>query len=197
MHEIKTIFDDTKGRLGARKINVLLAQKGIRTSAGRVSNLMKEMNLESVYKKKSVRYNFIPSIKPTKDLINRSYKQTEPNKVWVSDITYLYVNYKPYYLCTIIDLFSRKVIAYNISDKMKAWLVVKTLDYAYKKRKPELGLVFHSDQGRQYHSYEFRSALKSRRILQSFSNPGCPYDNAVAESFFSIAKSRRSIPMVL
>jgi len=186
--EIKTIFEETKGRLGARKINVLLAQKGIRTSAGRVGTLMKEMNLESVYKKKSVRYNFVPTMKPTKDLINRSFTQTEPNKVWVSDITYLYVNYKPYYLCTIIDLFSRKVIAYNISDKMKASLAVKTLAEAYKLRKPKLGLVFHSDQGRQYHSYEFRSALRSRRILQSFSNPGCPYDNAVAESFFRSLK---------
>jgi len=97
---------------------------------------MKEMKLESVYKKKSVRYNFIPATKPTKDLINRNYEQFEPNKVWVSDITYLYVNYKPYYLCTIIDLFSRKVVAYNISDKMNAVFVVKALEYAYKTRKP-------------------------------------------------------------
>lgn len=72
---------------------------------------------------------------------------------------------------------------------MKTALVTKTLIDAYELRNPELGLVFHSDQGCQYHSYEFRWELKNRRIIQSFSNPGCPNDNAVAESFFRSLKA--------
>jgi len=187
--EIRTIFDEAKGRLGTMKIYNLLIEKGIKTSPKRVSRLMQEMNLVSVYNKKSIRYNYVPSLKYTNNLINRSFMQTAPNKVWVSDITYIYVNYKPYFLCVIIDLYSRMIIAYTISNNMKTSLVTQTLKKAYDSRNPELGLVFHSDQGSQYQSYEFRSELNSRRIIQSLSNPGCPYDNAVAEAFFRSLKA--------
>lgn len=124
-----------------------------------------------------------------KNVLVRKYTQTKPNKVWVSDITYVYVNYKPYYVCTVIDLFSRKVVAYNVCNEQKAELVKNTFKKAYKIRKPEKGLMFHSDQGCQYSSYEFTDYLKNQGIKQSFSIPGCPYDNTVADSFFKSLKS--------
>jgi len=185
---IKQIFDDSKGRLGVMKICVLLSEQGMKTSAKRVSRLMKEMNLVSVYNKKYITYNFVKFAMYNKDLVKREYMRTKPNEVWVSDITYIYVNYKPYYLCVIIDLFSRKVISYKVSSSMKTTLVIQTLVKAYESRNPDLGLKFHSDQGCQYTSYDFKHELNQWRIIQSFSNPGCPYDNAVAESFFRYLK---------
>lgn len=186
---IKSIFQQTKGRLGAKKIRVLLAQEGIRTSDRRVSRLINDMGLVCVHKKKYKHYNFVHSMKYRKNVLDRKYTQTKPNKVWVSDITYVYVNYIPYYVCTVIDLFSRKVVAYTICNEQKAELVKNTFKKTGKIRKPEQGLIFHSDQGCQYSSYEFTDYLKNRGIKQSFSNPGCPYDNAVAESFFKSLKA--------
>lgn len=185
---IRKIFDESKGRLGAMKICVLLVDEGIRTSVKRVCRLMKEMKLVSVYNKKYTRYNFIKSAMYNKDLVQRDYERLSPNEVWVSDITYIYVNYKPYYLSVIIDLLSRKIIAYTVSGSIKTSLVTNTLSDAYELRKPVLGLKFHSDQGCQYTSYEMKHELNKRRIIQSFSNPGCPYDNAVVESFFRYFK---------
>ena len=104
------------------------------------------------------------------------------------DITYIKVNGKFRYLCVIIDLFSRKVISYSISNNPDANLVTHTFNSAYAKRKPTETLIFHSDRGCQYTSKKFRSLLDSFNVVQSFSDKGYPYDNAVAESFFKYLK---------
>lgn len=115
--------------------------------------------------------------------------QEAPNHVWVSDITHLYVNYKPYYLCVIIDLFARKVIGYKLSSNMELHIVLEPFNEAFEKRGRPCDLLFHSDQGSQFSSYKFRMHLQNLRVKQSFSNPGCPYDNAVVESFFRSLKA--------
>ena len=92
------------------------------------------------------------------------------------------------FLCVIIDLYSRKVIGYAVSERIDTGLVIKTFEHAFVSRgKPE-GLSFHSDQGAQYTAFAFRQRLKEYRVQQSFSAPGNPYDNAVAESFFASIK---------
>lgn len=101
----------------------------------------------------------------------------------------LYVNYERYYLCVIIDLFSRKVIAYQIDHNQETPIVEKAFQDAYRSRNAPSGLVFHSDQGLQYTAYSFRKLLRSLKVTQSFSAPGCPYDNAVAEAFFRTIKA--------
>ena len=90
--------------------------------------------------------------------------------------------------CVIIDLFSRKAIAHKISANNDTALVLETFKIAYNERDKPQGLLFHSDQGTQYSAYEFRKCLRDWGVKQSFSNPGTPYDNAVAESFFSMMK---------
>lgn len=92
------------------------------------------------------------------------------------------------YLCVIIDLFSRKVIAYNISEDINTELTLTTFESAFINRGKPKELMFHSDQGVQYTSYMFRSFLRDNKVRQSFSTPGSPLDNAVAESFFSSIK---------
>lgn len=121
------------------------------------------------------------------DLIKRNFKADAPNKAWVSDITYVKLNGKFAYICVIIDLFARKVIAYTSRQNMKKELVMDTLLKALKRNFPK-DVIFHSDRGSQYTSKQFRQMIDQYDLKQSFSRPGCPYDNAVAESFFRYLK---------
>lgn len=93
-----------------------------------------------------------------------------------------------YYLCAIVDLYSRKVIAHKVSTRNSTQLITATLRMAYDIRMPGDNLIFHSDQGSQYTSHAFRQLLKKLKITQSFSNAGTPHDNAVMESFFAVFK---------
>lgn len=120
--------------------------------------------------------------------LKQEFHADTPNVVWVSDVTVLRFKDKYYYLCVIIDLFSRKIIAHKISRRSSTQLITSTFRSAYASRRPDVGLTFHSDQGSQYTSYAFRVLLEKLQVTQSFSKSGRPYDNAVAESFFSIFK---------
>jgi transposase InsO family protein/transposase-like protein len=186
---IKEVFDEAKGRIGAKKIRAIMMIQGYIISAERVSRLMREMELVCVSSKKKIKYNFTPRSNFRNNTLKRQFDAERPNSIWVSDITALYVNYKPYYLCAIIDLYSRKVISYSIANNQETPMVLDTFKDAYEKRRQPDGLMFHSDQGGQYASYQFRKYLRDRRVKQSFSNPGSPHDNAVAESFFRTLKA--------
>ena len=163
--------------------------QGYTISPERINRLMKEMRLVCTSAQKGVRYNFAPKGRYYYNRLKREFQQNHPNQVWVSDITMLYANYERYYLCVIIDLFSRKIIAYEIDNNQEAPIVEKAFQSAYQVRNPPKGLLFHSDQGGQYTAYKFRKLLRTLKVKQSFSAPGCPYDNAVAEAFFRTLKA--------
>ena len=152
---------------------------------------MKTMELPTLAAK---RPKFKPYSTDTEECVNKlekKFNQTAPNIVWVSDITYIRAGGKFFYLCVIIDLFSRKVIAYRISGRPDAQLVKDTFTAAYFKRNPR-GLMFHSDRGCQYTAFSFRKLLDNLNVVQSFSKKGHPYDNAVAESFFKFLKREQT-----
>ncbi len=124
--------------------------------------------------------------------LNQAFSQKAPDIVWVSDITYLRAGSKWYYLCVIIDLFSRKVIAWNLSPRMDVDLVIITFKKAYGSRHMPCGLMFHSDRGSQYTAFAFRKLLDDLDVVQSFSKKGYPFDNAVSESFFKYLKKEQT-----
>lgn len=186
---IQQIFEETQGRIGAKKIRAIMMAQGYTISPERISRLMKEMGLVCISTMKSTRYNFTPKGIYRHNRLKQDFHQEHPNKVWVSDITMLHVNYERYYLCVIIDLFSRKVIAHQIDNNQEAPIVEKAFQDAYRSRNAPSELLFHSDQGSQYTAYSFRKLLRSLNVVQSFSAPGCPYDNAVAEAFFRTIKA--------
>ncbi len=124
--------------------------------------------------------------------LNRDFSQKAPNLVWVSDITYLKAGGHWYYLCIVMDLFSRKVISWHLSPKADAQLVMTTFKRAYQKRKAPYGLMFHSDRGSQYSALSFRQLLDSLNVVQSFSKKGCPFDNACCECFFKYLKKEET-----
>ena len=187
------IYADCDKRLGAYKICYILQRDyGIRISAGRVYRLMRSMQLP---KMSTVRPRRLPQHSDYgqyPDHLRQQFTQSAPNLVWVSDITYLRAGGKWYYLCVIIDLFSRKVIAWQLSGQPDANLTTSAFKKAYSARSAPYGLVFHSDRGTQYTAFAFRRLLDSLNIVQSFSKKGYPFDNAVCESFFKYLKKEET-----
>lgn len=186
---IKKCFYDSKERFGGSKIRIVLREQGIQTSQKRVDRLMKEMGLVCKQTRQRVTWA-TREFRFRSNRLKKNFTQTEPNIFWVSDITFVPIQNcdSLYGICIIIDLFSRKVLSFTISEFSNVNLVKTTFDKAFNYRGCPTGLTFHSDQGTQYTAYEFRRHLRKLGVKQSFSNPGSPLDNAVAESFFSIMK---------
>ena len=146
------------------------------------------MGLQSVRRHSKKDYQNRITSKKRQNRLQQQFDGSEPNRVWVSDTTQFKVKDKRYYICVIIDLFSRKVVAHGISQKHSTYLITTTLKRALENRNHPQQLMFHSDQGTQYTSKTFRNRLRVNNIVQSFSRSGRPHDNAVAEAFFSVLK---------
>jgi putative transposase len=187
--KILTIYTQSKKRLGAYKIRQrLIVEYGKKVSVGRVYRLMKSMTLPKMSTAKPVSTYAKTEQEDYKNLLEQKFNPQKPNLVWVSDITYVKVSGRFAYVCVIIDLFSRKVIAYKTSTKIDKQLALDAFTLAYSKRGYPKGVMFHSDRGCQYTAADFRKALDNAEFVQSFSAKGHPYDNAVAESFFKYLK---------
>ena len=124
--------------------------------------------------------------------LHQNFNQKAPNLVWASDITYMKAGGKWCYLCIVMDLYSRKIIAWHISADADAELVITAFQKAYKKRNAPYGLMFHSDRGSQYTAFAFRQLLDSLNVVQSFSKKGYPFDNACCECFFKYLKKEET-----
>lgn len=123
-----------------------------------------------------------------KNILDRDFSPPRPNMAWLSDITTIKTDSGNFYLCVVLDLFARRIVADRLSVSQDVSLIRYTFQDAFYKRGKLDGLIFHSDQGGQYRSYEFQSLLLRHKVRQSFSKPGVPYDNAPMESFFANLK---------
>ena len=185
---IKAVFDESHQRFGANKIAAVLSTQGISTSPKYVRELMQEMGLQSITRYSKRDYQKGKRLAKKQNVLQRQFKADEPNRVWGSDVTCFKINDKYLYICVILDLFSRKVVAYRVSPKNSTYLITSTFRQAYQNRNAPQSLMFHSDQGAQYTSKTFCKLLRMNKVVQSFSAPGQPHDNAVMESFFSFMK---------
>ena len=184
--EIRDIFYDTGETYGARKMAVALRQRDISASVHLVRELMAEMGLISIRAYSNYLYN--KEFDKYSNYLNQNFEVDAPNKVWVSDITYFKYKDTSYYICVILDLFSRRAIACCVGRNNTAYLTKRTFREAYNDRQPADGLVFHSDRGSNYNAESFRKLLAANNVTQSFSRAHVPYDNAVMESFFGTMK---------
>lgn len=190
---ILTLYGKYKKRLGVNKLTILLQREyGLKIGQTRVRRLIKSMNLTKISSRKIPTQSTKTSSGDFKNLLKRKFNPDEPNRIWASDITYLKVGSKWHYLCVVIDLFSRKIISWQLSDQPNAQLVINTFKKAYRSRNCPQGLLFHSDRGTQYSSAAFRKLLDELNIVQSFSAKGCPFDNAVVEAFFKFLKAEET-----
>ena len=186
--EIQDIFDESRQTFGSEKICAVLHERGYRAGTTLVRELMSEMGLSSVSATSKRQWRKSNRCERKANFLQRQFHAETPNCVWVSDVTCMKLKDRYYYLCAIVDLYSRKVIAHKVSTRNSTQLITATLRMAYDSRMPGENLIFHSDQGSQYTSHAFRQMLKKLKITQSFSNAGTPHDNAVMESFFSVFK---------
>lgn len=186
---IKIIFSKKRKVYGTRRILRELAKDGIIVSRRRVKNLMMEAGLFCSTKRKfRVTTDSKHNLPVAPNLLKRQFHVARPNRYWVGDITYVRTKNGWLYLAVVIDLYSRQIVGWSMAERMHATLVNDALLMAIWRRKPETGLIWHTDRGSQYASASHRRILKQHQILQSMSRKGNCWDNAVAESFFGTLK---------
>lgn len=189
---MKEISDKSNHTYGSRRMQKALNALGYPVGRNKTRKLMKEANVMVRYRKKYKVTTNSNHKKPVfENVLNREFSAAEPERADVSDITYLWTQEGWLYLAVVIDLFSRKVVGWSMSPRMKASLVCDALKMALWQRKPKPGLIVHSDRGSQYASHEYRKLLSDWRCIGSMSRKGDCWDNAVAESFFGSLKQER------
>ncbi len=186
---IREIFDGSGKTYGALRISLDLQDEGVKCGKYRTLRLMKGLGLTPKAKRKYKATTDSNHSKETApNLLGQKFAVAVPDRVWVGDITYVPTHEGWLYLAVVIDLFSRKVVGWAMSDRLKRGLVINAFNMAVRSRKPLPDLIFHSDKGSQYCSDDFKKALKNVKAIQSMSGKGNCYDNAVAESFFHTLK---------
>lgn len=166
-----------------------IIRKQIPCSRGRVHRLMKRYGIYSIRYKSNVKHKYLKHYLPVKDnLLEQNFAVSVPNTVWVGDITYIKTLEGWLYLAIAKDLCTKQIVGYSMSDKIDTKLTIAALDMAVRRTRFKGNLTFHSDRGSQYASLEYQEKLRVLGIKSSMSRSGNPYDNAVAESFFSSLK---------
>ena len=190
---IRELFEKHKGMAGSPMITADLREdpEFSNVSRNRVARHMRAMGLRCKTIKKFVVTTDSKHNEPiAPNLLDRQFDVSTPDTVYVTDITYLKVGCKWYYLTVFIDLFSRLVVGWDLSDSLERHSVMQALNNAILRRRPGKGLMVHSDRGIQYASKDFRKLLKKHGFIQSMSRKGNCWDNAVAESFFHSIKTQ-------
>lgn len=191
-NEIKKIYHDTEGKLGHRSMRIFLARKSIILSKTTVHKYMnKGLGLISIVKRKKPGYVKGHTHKIFPNLLNQNFTPEKANRIWCTDFTYLFLTSgSKRYNCSIIDLYDRSVVASLTGKEITSELAKNTLKKAIASQsKLGEGLILHSDQGSQFTSEDFTEYCSSKKITQSMSKAGCPYDNAPMERYFNTLKT--------
>ena len=173
---------------GYRRVHTWLERKGIHRNPKTILRVMQKYNLLSVVRRKKYR-NYGEYLHRYPNLLNRDFCAERPNQKWVTDISYIRTKQGVLYLSIIRDLFDNSIVAYKTGTEQNVNLVLNTIKSAMKKEKVTAELQLHSDQGFQYTSQAYFNLTKDYGITPSMSRRGNPYDNALAENFFSILKT--------
>ncbi len=190
IRDIEQIHDSSRKTYGSPRIHAQLNAMGKPCGRGRIERLMRKFGIRSKLKKRFRKTTDSDhSARISANLVQRKFNVAQPNATWVSDVTYLWTNEGWLYLAVTLDLFSRKVVGWSMSDRLTTQLALDSLNAALNSRQVEAGLIHHSDRGREYAADDFRARLKSYGIRQSMSRRGDCWDNAVAESFFHTLKA--------
>ena len=173
---------------GYRRVHIWLHNEGIDVDPKTVLRVMQKYNLLSVIRRKKYR-NYGNYLHRYENLLNRDFHADRPNQKWVTDISYIKTKQGTLYLSIIRDLYDNSIVAYKTGTEQNINLVLSTIRAAKKKEKVTAELQLHSDQGFQYTSHPYFKLTQSYNITPSMSRKGNPYDNAMAENFFSILKT--------
>ena len=185
---IKEIYDKSKEIYGSPKITHILRQEGYKISQKTVSNYMREMGIKACYikpwTKTTISKDFSTNLK---NILKRDFNPKGPDAAWCTDITYIWTYTEGFvYLTSIMDLYSRKIIAWVLTKDMTAQSVLEVIKTAKQRRNIQKPLVIHSDRGIQFTSKEYRELTE--KMKRSYSKKGTPWDNACIESFHALIK---------
>jgi transposase InsO family protein len=188
--EIAAEHKRSRGIYGSPRVHLELQARGVRVGRKRVERLMRKNGIRGRQKRRFRRTtdsNHAQPIAP--NVLARNFDPKRPNEAWAGDVTYIATGQGWLYLAVLLDLFSRRVVGWAISDTNDRVLALEALNQALRLRQPQQGLVHHSDRGSPYASEEYRSALAAAGIVPSMSRTGDCWDNAVAESFFATLRA--------
>ena len=182
--KIKSIYEDHKCRSGSPRITKRLQKEGIRIGKNRVARIMHEHGWRAkAAKKYKATTNGSHNLPVAENLLKQDFAASHENEKWVSDITYIATQEGWLYLAIVMDLYSRKIIGWSLSERMTSKLVIDALQMALWHRCMPKGVIVHSDRGSQYCSYAYQALLKNHRLVCSMSKRGDCYDNAAMESW--------------
>ena len=187
--EITAIYHENKGRYGYRRITTELRKRNILLNHKTVQRLMKEMGIVCRVRMKKYRSYKGEVGKVAPNLLGRNFYTDRPNQKWVTDVTEFHLFGEKLYLSPILDLHSRDIVSYTISERPVLSMVTTMLEKAFAKLSDAENLLLHSDQGWQYQHKHYQRLLQEKGIQQSMSNKGNCLDNAVMENFFGLLKS--------
>lgn len=188
-HRMKTLFAQSRESLGSRRLVILLRKEGFEAGRYRIRQLMKKLGLAVKRKKRFVLTTDSNHKEPIADnLLNRDFAPVAANRVWTTDITYIWTLQGWVYLAVVVDLYSRRIVGWSIDRQMETALITRALMMAINLRRPEAGLLHHSDRGCQYASKAYRKLLEQHQMICSMSRKGNCWDNAPTERFFSSLK---------
>ena len=186
--KIKECQEQCGKTYGYRRVHIWLEKQNIHHNPKTVLGVMQKYNLLSVVRRKKY-HNYGNHIHKYKNLLNRDFDAQRPNQKWVTDISYIHTKQGVLYLSIIRDLYDNSIVAYKTSTTQNVNLVLNTIKAAKRKEKVTGELLLHSDQGFQYTSQGYFKLTQAYNIIPSMSRRGNPYDNALAENFFSILKT--------
>lgn len=182
----------SKETYGTRRIVDEVKAVGVSCGREKAKTLMKLANVSAKQKRKfKVTTDSKHNLPVAPNLLNREFKVDEPDRAYVSDITYIWTSEGWLYLAIVLDLYSRRIVGWSLNNRMSRTLVMDALRMAILRRQPSPGLIFHSDRGSQYCSGDFQKMLKTYGMVSSMSRKGNCWDNSVAESFFGSLKTER------
>lgn len=188
----QTIFNQSRGSYGSRRIMHKLNAEGHRVGRYRVRSLMHRLGLKArVPRRYKLTTDSRHQFPVAQNLINRNFMVSSPNAVWAADISYVWTWEGWLYLAVVMDLYSRQIIGWAMDKRIQKELVLDALSMAYSRRRPSHGLIHHSDRGSQYACHEYQKQLERYGMLASMSRKGDCWDNAPMERFFRSLKSER------
>lgn len=187
--KINEVYHESKQIYGAPKITSVLQARGISIAEKTVGNYMREEGIKAIwvspYKRTTIDPDFDQKLK---NILNRDFTPVAPNCAWVTDITYIHTLSGFVYLTSVMDLFSRKIIGWHVSDNLSTDGVIKAINKAKSNRKLSQPVVIHSDRGCQFVSKDYLNATPATDFIHSYSKKGTPWDNACIESFHALIK---------
>jgi transposase InsO family protein len=190
VERIREVHTRSRGTYGSPRVHRALRSRGVVCGKNRIARLMQRESIVAACEQRFTNTStFSRELAAAPNLLQRRFRATAPNQVWVTDMTFLSTRQGWIHLCAVLDLFSRRCVGWAVGARANYQLACRALKNALEQRRPERGLMLHSDQGGAFLSYAYQELLDEHGMVMSTSRSGNCLDNAVAESFFKTLKT--------